>query len=113
MEKVSGYLYNDVLKSRETFVKSMDVFLSQTCRMNGMSVGFDGTPFLLVERGVTIVGLKWNMEGREMLCIGYSYYKGAMRSETEFNVSELSVEEKYKLCEHIVKCLDRLDFFVY
>lgn len=105
MEKVSGYLYNDVTKSRETFVKSMDVFLSQTCRMNGMNVSFDDIPFLLVERGVSVTGLAWNIKDKSVLCRGYSYYKGALRSETEFDVRELSIEEKYNLCEHMVKVL--------
>lgn len=105
MEKVSGYLYNDVLKSKETFMKSMDVFLLQTCRMNGMSVSFDDTPFLLVERGVSVTGLTWNIKDKTVLCRGYSYYKGAIRSETEFDVRELSMEEMYNLCEHVVKVL--------
>ena len=102
MERFSGYLLNSVLKSVESLRAEMLNFLRQTCRMNGFTVDLTEHPFLIVDKGTSVISLKLN--GSE-LTVTVRVYEGASTNVDEVQASTLGLDELHGLSLHIATVL--------
>lgn len=102
MERFSGYLLNSVLKSVESLRAEMLNFIRQTCRMNGFIIDLTEHPFLIVDKGMSVTGLKLN--GSELTVI-VRVYEGATTNVDEVQASTLGLDELYGLSLHLATVL--------
>ncbi len=102
MERFSGYLLNSVLKSVESLRAEMLNFLRQTCRMNGFTVDFEERPFLIVGRGMSVIGLR--LEGSALTAL-VRVYDGASSSVEDVQASTFGLDELHGLSLHLATVL--------